>query len=153
MVSLPSMNAFTVIPGISSSPSAQSISWMTSCCDTSTIRRVRYPESAVRRAVSESPLRAPCAERKYSRTSSPSRKLDLMGSSIVRPVVSAMSPRIPASCLICWLEPRAPESAIMNMLLYLSSPLIRRSVSSLSVSFQVRITSAYLSSSVISPRR
>ncbi len=56
------------------------------------------------------PFRAPCADIKYSNTSSPSRKLDLIGSSIVRPVVSAISPRIPASCLICWLEPRAPES-------------------------------------------
>ena len=37
--------------------------------------------------------------------------------------VSAISPRIPANCLICWLEPRAPESAIMKMLLYLSSPV------------------------------
>ena len=60
--------------------------------------------------------------------------------SVVRPVVSAISPRMPASCLICWLEPRAPESAIMKMLLYLSSPASRTSVSSLSVSFQVSTT-------------
>ena len=89
---------------------------------------------------------------KYSSTSRPSRKLDLMGSSMVRPVVFAIRPRIPASCLICWLEPRAPESAIMKILLYLSSPESRTSVSSLSVSFQVSTTARYLSSSVISPR-
>ena len=88
---------------------------------------------------------------KYSRTSRPSRKLDLMGSSIARPVVSAISPRIPASCLICWLLPRAPESAIMKMLLYLSRLLSSRSLSSLSVSVQVSTTALYLSSSVIRP--
>jgi hypothetical protein len=47
--------------------------------ETSTRRLVRYPESAVRSAVSESPFLAPCAEMKYSRTSSPSRKLLLIG--------------------------------------------------------------------------
>ncbi len=88
---------------------------------------------------------------KYSNTSRPSRKLDLIGSSIVLPVVSAISPRIPASCLICWLEPRAPESAIIKMLLYLSRPANSTSVSSLSVSFHVSTTARYLSSSVIRP--
>ena len=151
MVSFPSINAFTVIPGISSLPSLQSTSRIISSWDTSTIRLVRYPESAVRRAVSDKPLRAPCADIKYSRTSSPSRKLDLIGSSIVLPVVSAISPRMPASCLICWLEPRAPESAIIKILLYLSSPDSSTSVSSLSVSFHVSTTARYLSSSVISP--
>ena len=140
MVSLPSMKALTSMPGISGRSSQQSISRMISSCDTSTIRLVRYPESAVRRAVSDRPLRAPCADIKYSSTSRPSRKFDLMGSSMVRPVVSAISPRIPASCLICWLEPRAPESAIMKILLYLSSPASRTSVNSLSVSFHVSTT-------------
>ena len=82
---------------------------------------------------------------KYSSTSRPSRKLDLIGSSIVRPDVSAISPRIPASCLICWLEPRAPESAIMKMLLYLSRPLISLSVSSLSAANHVCTTAARIS--------
>ena len=50
-----------------------------------------------------------------------SRKHDLIGSSIVRPVVSAMSPRIPASCLICLSDPRAPESAIMKICLLYTS--------------------------------
>ena len=90
---------------------------------------------------------------KYSSTSRPSRKLDLIGSSIVRPVVSAIRPLIPASCLICWLEPRAPESAIMKMLLYLSSPSNRSLVRIPSISFHVSTTALYLSSSVISPRR
>ena len=89
---------------------------------------------------------------KYSSTSRPSRKFDLIGSSIVRPDVSAISPRIPASCLICWLEPRAPESAIMKMLLYLSSPEISALVSSASVLNHVSTTSLYLSSSVMKPR-
>ena len=101
----------------------------------------RYPESAVRSAVSDIPFRAPCADMKYSNTSRPSRKLDLIGSSIVLPVVSAIKPRIPASCLICLSEPRAPESAIMKMLLYLSSPVRSAVVSSSSVSFQVSTTS------------
>ncbi len=140
MVSFPSIKADTHMPGISSLPSMQSTSRMISSWETSTIRLVRYPESAVRKAVSESPFRAPWADIKYSSTSSPSRKLDLMGSSMVRPVVSAISPRIPASCLICWLEPRAPESAIMKILLYLSSPASSTSVRFLSVSFQVSTT-------------
>ena len=99
--SLPSMNASTYIPGISALFSAQSTSRTISSCDTSTRRLVRYPESAVLRAVSDIPFLAPCAEMKYSSTSRPSRKLDLIGSSMVRPDVSAMSPRIPANCLIC----------------------------------------------------
>ena len=121
ITSWPSINALTTIPGISL-PSEQSTSLIISSWDTSTRRLVRYPESAVLNAVSERPFLAPWAEMKYSRTSRPSRKFDLIGSSIVLPDVSAMSPRIPANCLICWLEPRAPESAIMKMLLYLSRP-------------------------------
>ena len=57
---------------------------------------------------------------KYSRAVSPSRKFDLMGDSMISPIwpVSffagfAIRPRIPASCRIWSLEPRAPESAIM----------------------------------------
>ena len=115
--SCPSESSVISKEGMVSLPSEQSRSRIIKSWDTSTKRLVKYPESAVRRAVSESPLRAPWAEIKYSNTSRPSRKLDLMGSSIVLPVVSAMSPRIPASCLICLSDPRAPESAIMKMLL------------------------------------
>ena len=52
----------------------QSSSSTTLSCETSTRRRVRYPEFAVFNAVSASPLRAPCVEIKYSSTLSPSRK-------------------------------------------------------------------------------
>ena len=75
----------------------QSSSRMITSWQTSTIRLVRYPESAVRSAVSAIPLRAPRVEMKYSRTERPSRKLDLIGISMVLPAVFAISPRIPAS--------------------------------------------------------
>ena len=155
ITSFPSMKALIHIPGISliSRSSQQSFSRITRSWDTSTRRLVRYPESAVRSAVSDRPLRAPWAEIKYSSTSNPSRKLDLIGNSIVRPDVSAISPRIPASCLICLSEPRAPESAIINILLYLSRPVRRAWVISSSASFQVSTTDLYLSSSVSRPRR
>ena len=149
-VALSFTNSDTYIPGIVL-PALQSVSLIIKSCDTSTRRLVRYPESAVRSAVSDRPLRAPCAEMKYSSTSRPSRKLDLIGSSIVLPDVSAIKPRIPASCLICWLEPRAPESAIMKMLLYLSRPSIRASFNASSVSCHTRITFLCLSSSVERP--
>jgi len=134
-------------------PSQQSTSRIIKSCDTSTSLLVRYPESAVLKAVSDIPFLAPWAEIKYSNTSSPSRKFDLIGSSIVLPVVSAIKPRIPASCLICLSEPRAPESAIIKMLLYLSSPPRRAVVIWLSASCHVSITSLYLSSSVKKPLR
>ena len=50
---------------------------------------------------------------KYSVMFRPSRKLDLMGSSMVLPVAENIRPRIPASCLIWVMEPRAPESAMI----------------------------------------
>ena len=59
------------------------------------------------------PFRAPREEMKYSSTLRPSRKLDLMGISMVRPAVLAIRPRMPASWRICFIEPRAPEVAIM----------------------------------------
>ncbi len=81
---------------------------------TSTRRRVRYPELAVRSAVSARPLRAPCVEMKYSRTLRPSEKLALMGRSMIRPVGSAISPRMPAIWRICWVDPRAPDCDIIS---------------------------------------
>src|SRR5213594_3930264 len=58
---------------------------------------------------------------KYSSTERPSRKLDLIGLSMISPMppVSffcgfAIRPRIPASCRIWSREPRLPESNIMN---------------------------------------
>ena len=51
----------------------QSSSLMMTSCETSTRRRVRYPASAVFKAVSARPLRAPWVAVKYSRTLRPSR--------------------------------------------------------------------------------
>ena len=81
--------------------------------DRSTRRRVRYPELAVLSAVSARPLRAPCVEMKYWCTVSPSRKFDVMGVSMISPEGLAIRPRMPASCRICCLLPRAPLSAMM----------------------------------------
>ena len=82
-------------------------------CATSTKRLVKYPESAVRRAVSTRPFLAPYEEIIYSVTFNPSRKLLLIGRSIICPWGSAINPRIPTSCLTCEIFPRAPEKAIM----------------------------------------
>ncbi len=88
IISLPSLMSDTQMPSVVPQSSSRTItSW-----ETSTRRRVRYPESAVRRAVSARPLRAPREEIKYSRTFKPSRKLALMGISMVRPEVLAMRP-------------------------------------------------------------
>src|SRR3989338_2318517 len=51
---------------------------------------------------------------KYSKTVRPSRKLAVIGFSIISPDGFAINPRIPESWRICNREPRAPESAIMN---------------------------------------
>ena len=100
--------------GVESMPSdvPQSTSEMITSWATSTRRRVRYPESAVFSAVSASPFRAPCVEMKYCCTVSPSRKFDVMGTSMISPDGLAISPRMPASWRICCLLPRAPESAM-----------------------------------------
>jgi hypothetical protein len=63
-------------------------------------------------AVSANPLRAPCVELKYSSTFSPSRKFALIGVSMISPEGLAISPRIPASCRIWSIEPRAPEATM-----------------------------------------
>ncbi len=80
-----------------SSSVPQSGSRMMTSCATSTRRRVRYPESAVRRAVSARPLRAPWVEVKYSMTSSPSMKFAFTGRSMISPFGLAIRPRMPAS--------------------------------------------------------
>jgi hypothetical protein len=66
-------------------------------CETSTRRRVRYPELAVLSAVSASPLRAPCVEMKYWSTERPSRKFEVIGVSMISPDGFAIRPRMPAS--------------------------------------------------------
>jgi hypothetical protein len=78
-------------------------------CDTSTNLLVKYPESAVLKAVSVKPFLAPCAEMKYSRASRPSRNDDVIGISTVLPVVLAISPRIPEICLNWFTLPLAPD--------------------------------------------
>ena len=82
---------------------------------TSTKRRVKYPESAVLKAVSTIPLRPPRVPIKNSVTLHPSIKFDLTGISIVSPVGLAIKPRIPASWLNWLAEPRAPEFIIMKI--------------------------------------
>ena len=100
MISSPSFSAEISSPMIV----PQSSSVIVTSCATSQRRRVRYPASAVFKAVSARPLRAPCVEMKYSSTESPSRKFDLIGLSMISPMppVSffcgfAISPRMPAS--------------------------------------------------------
>jgi len=78
----PSFRSVTSCPKIV----PQSISFTITSWATSTRRRVRYPASAVFRAVSARPLRAPCVEMKYSITDRPSRKLAVIGFSIISPV-------------------------------------------------------------------
>ena len=41
-------------------------------------------------------------------------KLALIGRSMISPFGFAISPRMPASWRICFIEPRAPELAIMK---------------------------------------
>ena len=127
---------------------------MTSC-DTSTRRRVRYPESAVRRAVSARPLRAPWVEMKYSSTVRPSRKLARMGCGMMSPRGLDTRPRMPAIWLTWVMLPRAPERTIMSMGLNFS--LLRTSsIDSLTrpvASVQISMSSWRRSSSVMTPRR
>ncbi len=75
----------------------QSRSVMTASWATSTRRRVRYPEFAVLSAVSARPLRAPCVEMKYCNTVRPSRKLVVIGLSMISPDGLAINPRMPDS--------------------------------------------------------
>ena len=78
----------------------QSLAVITTSCETSTRRRVRYPEFAVFKAVSARPLRAPCVEIKYCITVNPSRKLAVIGVSMIEPSGRAIKPLIPANCRI-----------------------------------------------------
>ena len=93
----------------------QSTSRTMTSCDTSTRRRVRYPESAVRSAVSARPLRVPCVEMKYSSTDRPSRKLALIGRGMYSPFGLATRPRIPASCRTWVMLPAAPDWTISGI--------------------------------------
>ena len=137
---------------------------MIASCATSTRRRVRYPASAVFRAVSARPFLAPWVEMKYSSTVSPSLKLEVIGVSMISPIWPviffwglAIRPRIPASWRICSLEPLAPEAAIMYTGLNPPWTLARfsniRSPTLLVAVVQTSITWLYLSPSVIAPLR
>ena len=125
---------------------------MTSCA-TSTRRRVRYPESAVRSAVSARPLRAPCVEMKYSSTDRPSRKLDVIGRGMVSPLGLETRPRIPATCRTCIGLPRAPESTIIQIGLVSVNAASMSCATSAVACVQISISSWRRSSSVIRPRR
>ena len=64
------------------SPPQSSARIITSCA-TSTKRLVKYPESAVLRAVSTRPFLAPYDEMMYSVTDKPSLKFDVIGKSMI----------------------------------------------------------------------
>ena len=59
-----------------------------------------------------------------SKTDSPSRKLEMIGNSMIRPFGAAIKPRIPASCVKLEMLPRAPESDIMKIGFLESKPSI-----------------------------
>ncbi len=133
-------------------PAQQSSSRTITSCDTSTSRRVRYPESAVFNAVSASPFLPPCEDIKYSRTVKPSLKQDLTGISINSPCGFTIKPRIPANCLIWSMEPRAPEFAIIQIGLKSSASFLKRSTMASTAPFQTRTISLCFCSSVNKPR-
>ena len=123
-------------------------------CTTSTKRRVKYPESAVRNAVSAEPLRAPWVFKKNSLTLRPSTSDEVIGTSETVPSGLAINPDIPAICPNCPTLPRAPEFIIMKIGLSLFDFAIAAS-SPWTLSwtpFQTSHTELCLSSSVIKPR-
>ena len=122
---------------------------------TSTRRRVRYPESAVRSAVSPRPLRVPWVEMKYSSTDRPSRNEALIGRGIISPRGLDTRPFMAAIWRICWELPRAPESTIIRIGLS-NLAFITRSVASPTSLFalvQISISCWRRSSSTMTPRR
>src|SRR4026207_1997598 len=118
MISPPSTSALTKMPSVV----PQSNSLMMTSCAISTKRRVRYPEFAVFGAVSAKPLRAPCVEMKYCSTVRPSRKLAVIGVSMISPDGFAISPRIPPHSLPlraarAWAPQESPHPAALPDLL------------------------------------
>ena len=61
---------------------------------------------------------------------------------MIRPVGSAISPRMPASCRICCVEPRAPDCDIISTELNRSNEsmvtFVTRSVASVQISTVLR---------------
>ena len=111
------INARTTTPSVV--PQSSSLTIIS--CETSTRRLVKYPESAVLRAVSAEPLRAPCVDKKNSSTDNPSTKFDVTGISTGVPSGLAIKPRIPANCVKLEILPRALEFIIMKIGLSISS--------------------------------
>ena len=81
----------------------------------------------------------------------PSLKFAFIGTSIIRPCVSDIRPRIPPSCLICLIDPLAPEFAIMYTGLNSSRLSIISVVISSTASDHMATVLLYLSISIISP--
>ena len=116
----------------------QSSSRMITSWETSTSLLVRYPESAVRKAVSDSAFLAPLAAMKYSKMFSPSLKFPLIGISMTPlPETEDIRPLIPANCRIWVILPRAPESAIILIGLYRSKLACNAATTSLVVCSQM----------------
>src|SRR4051794_10539111 len=88
---------------------------MITFCATSASLRVRYPESAVLRAVSAGPLRAPGVDLKHSSARRPARELDLVGVSMISPGGLALRPRRPPGWRRWATLPGAPEAGIVPM--------------------------------------
>ena len=129
----------------------QSSSRMMTSCDTSTRRRVRYPESAVRRAVSARPLRAPCVAMKYSATDRPSRYEEMIGRGMMSPFGLFTRPRIPAMLRTCSQLPRAPDVTMRLMVLSIGKFARISAATSFVASVQILISSARRSASEIRP--
>ncbi len=148
---VPSAPASAIFIGSDRSVPQSSSRTITSCA-TSTRRRVRYPESAVRSAVSARPLRAPWVEMKYSSTVRPSRKLEVIGRGMVSPLGLDTRPRMPAICRTCMVLPRAPEFTAIQTGLVSGNAASMSCATSAVACVQISISSWRRSSSVIRPR-
>ena len=102
--------------------------------------------------MSARPLRAPCVEMKYSSTDRPSMKFALIGRSMISPFGFAIRPRMPASWRIWLNEPRAPELAIMKIVLVLWRFAFIASATASVASVHTATIRSCRSSSVIRPR-
>ena len=137
----------TIIP----SAVPQSSELIITSCEISTSLLVRYPESAVLNAVSANPFLAPCDDIKNSSILRPSLKFAFIGTSIILPCVSDINPLIPPSCLICAIDPLAPEFAIIYTGLNSSRLSIISLVTLSTASDQIATVLLYLSSSIKIP--
>ena len=148
-----SINWFPSLMSYTHNPSVVPQSWSLTIISwaTSTSLLVKYPESAVLKAVSAKPFLAWCEEMKYSSASRPSANDALIGISITLPVVPAISPLIPAACLNWFKLPLAPDWTI-KLIGLSGSNLSSKDLPTLVVAlFQIVTTSLNLSSSVIKP--